>query len=126
MGQWWPRRGTIGKAPLKNVVLELRLGGRWYEDSEDGSQADVGRVRLWDPPNRFVISWEINHHWKPDTTVASEVEVRFVADGLDATIVELEHRDFESLGAEGGASMRRDVDGGWPAILDAFRQAAEG
>lgn len=125
LGQWWPRRATIGAPPMKTVILEPRLGGRWYEESEDGTQADVGRVRLWDPPHRFVISWEINHHWKPDTNVASEVEVRFLADSPDATIVELEHRNFESLGAEGGASLRRDVDGGWPGMLDAFRQAAE-
>jgi len=125
IGQWWPHKATIGTSPRKDVVVEPRLGGRWYEQGEDGSQAVVGHVRLWDPPHRFVISWEINHHWKPDTRVASEVEIRFIADGAGATIVELEHRDFESLGAEGGASLRRDVDGGWPSILEAFRQAAE-
>ena len=125
IGQWWPHQATIGTSPRKDVVVEKRLGGRWYEQGEDGSQADVGRVLLWDPPHRFVISWEINHRWKPDTRVASEVEIRFVADGADATIVELEHHDFESLGAEGGASLRRDVDAGWPGILEAFRLAAE-
>jgi hypothetical protein len=52
------------------------------------------------------------------------VEVRFTADGA-ATLVELEHRKFEVLGQEGGEKMRKDVDGGWPGILELFRKAAE-
>src|SRR5258708_10361520 len=39
LGRWWPRTHTIG---MQAAVLEPRLGGRWYELSEDGSQADVG------------------------------------------------------------------------------------
>jgi len=92
LGRWWPRTHTIGKPPMQTAVLEPRLGGRWYELSEDGSQADVGKVLVWEPPQRFVISWDLNSKWKPDTTVSSEVEVRFIAQGTDATLVELEHR----------------------------------
>jgi len=39
--------------------------------------------------------------------------------------VELEHRKFERLGAEAGASMRKDVDGGWPGMLEHFKREAE-
>ena len=72
-----------------------------------------------------MISWDLNSKWKPDTTVSSEVEVRFVADGADATRVELEHRKFEIMGAEGGEKMRKDVDGGWPMMLERFAAEAE-
>lgn len=125
LDRWWPRKASIGTAPMKAMMMEPRLGGRWYEVGEDGSQATVGKILLWDPPNCFVLSWDINSHWKPDTTVGSEVEVRFTADGPDATLVELEHRGFERMGAEAGASLRRDVDGGWPGILEGFRTTAE-
>lgn len=125
LGSWWPRTHTVGKPPMKTAVMEPRLGGRWYELSEDGSEADVGKILVWEPPDRFVMSWDLNSAWQPDTTVGSEIEVRFVADGPDATIVELEHRNFERLGPEGGESMRNDVDGGWPKLLEIFRQAAE-
>ena len=125
LGRWWPRTHTIGKPPMQTAVLEPRLGGRWYELSEDGSQADVGKVLVWEPPERFVISWDLNSKWKSDTTVSSEVEVRFVAQGPQATLVELEHRNFERLGAEAGASMRKDVDGGWPGMLEHFKREAE-
>jgi uncharacterized protein YndB with AHSA1/START domain len=125
LGRWWPRTHTIGKAPLKMPVLEPRLGGRWYELGEDGSQADVGKILVWEPPQRFVVSWDLNSQWKPDTTVSSEVEVKFIADGPHATLVELEHRKLEQMGAEAGASMRKDVDGGWPGMLEHFKREAE-
>jgi uncharacterized protein YndB with AHSA1/START domain len=125
LGRWWPHTHSIGTAPVKDVVMETRLGGRWYQLGEDGSQATVGKILLWEPPNRFVISWDINSQWKADLTVSSEVEVRFVADGPDATLVELEHRKFEQMGAQAGEKMRGDVDGGWPAMLEHFRTEAE-
>jgi uncharacterized protein YndB with AHSA1/START domain len=125
IGRWWPRKKSIGKPPMKAAVIEPRLGGRWYELGEDGSQADVGKILVWEPPQRFVVSWDINSQWKPDTAVSSEVEVRFVADGPNATLVELEHRKFERMGAQAGASMRKDVDGGWPGMLEHFKKEAE-
>jgi uncharacterized protein YndB with AHSA1/START domain len=125
LGRWWPHKATIGQAPMKTAVMEPRLGGRWYELGEDGSQADVGKILVWDPPRRFVVSWDIDSNWKPDPAASSEVEVRFLADGPNATLVELEHRKFEQMGAEAGASMRKDVDGGWPGMLEHFKKEAE-
>ena len=87
--------------------------------------AYVGEIIAWEPPQRFVMTWDINSRWKPDTTVGSEVEVRFIADGANATRVELEHRKFEQMGAEAGESMRKDVDRGWPGLLEMFKRRAE-
>lgn len=125
LGRWWPREHGIGKKPMKAVVMETRLGGRWYELSEDGSQATVGNIIVWEPPRRFVITWDINSQWKPDSTVSSEVEVRFIAEGANATRIELEHRKFEQMGAEAGESMRSDVERGWPGMLERFKQHVE-
>ena len=125
LGHWWPRDHGIGKKPTKAVVMETRLGGRWYELSEDGSQATVGKIIVWEPPRRFVMTWDINSQWKPDSTVSSEVEVRFIAEGANATRVELEHRKFEQMGAEAGESMRNDVERGWPGMLERFKQHVE-
>jgi uncharacterized protein YndB with AHSA1/START domain len=125
LDRWWPRKASIGSSPLKSTVLEPWLGGQWYQIGEDGSRADVGKILAWEPPHRFVMSWDINSSWKPDTTVSSEVEVKFIADGADATRVELEHRKFEQMGAEPGEKMRKDVDGGWPGMLELFKAEAE-
>ena len=69
--------------------------------------------------------WQINAQWKPDITMRSEVDVRFTADGPEATKVELLHHRFETMGAEAGASMRKDVDGGWPGLLERFVREVE-
>ncbi|HXC56754.1 MAG TPA: SRPBCC family protein [Rhizomicrobium sp.] len=123
--RWFPRSHSIGASPLLRSVVESRLGGRWYSVHEDGSEAVIGVMKVWEPPHRIVFSWEINAQWKADAGVASEVEVTFTAEGPSSTRVALEHRGFEALGAEGGAKMRGDVDRGWPLILDLFKQAAE-
>jgi uncharacterized protein YndB with AHSA1/START domain len=125
LDRWWPRKASIGSSPLKSNVFEPRAGGYWYQVGEDGSRADVGKILVWEPPHRFVMTWDINSNWKPDTTVGSEVEVRFVADGPDATRVDLEHRKFERMGAEPGEKMRKDVDGGWPGKLELFKAKVE-
>ena len=55
--------------------------------------------------------WQVSAQWKPDVTMKSEVDVRFVADGPEATNVELVHHKFETKGSEAGASMRRETAG---------------
>jgi uncharacterized protein YndB with AHSA1/START domain len=123
--KWWPKSHNIGSAPVKRCVLEPFVGGRWYNDLEDGSDVTVGHVRLWEPGQRFIVGWEINAHWKPDprTQVASEVEVRFVLEDENRTRVEVEHRHFERMGAEAGETMRNAVDNGWPGVLAVFNEA---
>ena len=125
LSRWWPRDKGIGKMPMKAAVMETRLGGRWYELSKDGVQTNVGKIVVWEPPQRFVMTWDINSQWQPDITVSSEVEVKFIAEGANATRVELEHRKFEQMGAEPGEKMRKDVDGGWPGMLERFKREAE-
>jgi len=119
---WWPKSHHIGKAALKEAVIEPCRGGRWYEKGDDGSECDWGKVLLWEPPARLILSWQINGNFERDETLQSEVEVRFIADGDNATRVELEHR-IESHDAE---TMRAAVDspGGWSAILEAYAHAA--
>ena len=125
LGRWWPRDHGIGKKPMKSAVMETKLGGCWFELAEDGTQTNVGRIIVWEPPSRFVMTWDINSEWKPDAVINSEVEVRFVSDGADATRVELEHRKFERMGPQAGEKMRKSVDGGWPGMLERFKAEAE-
>ncbi len=122
--RWWPKTHGIGTGPVIESVIEPFVGGRWYSRHADGVQAVVGHVLVWEPAHRFVCTWEISADWKSDPrrVFASEVEVRFVAEGPDATRVELEHRNFERMTAPGGEKLRNDVDRGWPAIMELFAQ----
>jgi uncharacterized protein YndB with AHSA1/START domain len=105
--------------------MEPRLGGRWLEIAEDGTQTPVATITLWEPPHRLVMLWQISAQWKPDVAMKSEVDIRFTADGPNATLVELLHHKFETMGAEAGASMRHDVDRGWPGLIERYAQEAE-
>jgi len=123
--RWWPHNHGVGKKPIAKVLMEPRLGGRWLEISEDGTQTVVATIAAWEPPHRLVLIWQVNAQWHPDAAMRSEVEVRFTADGADATQVDLLHHKFETMGIEAGASMRKDVDGGWPGMLGHFAAEAE-
>ncbi|MEI9991014.1 MAG: SRPBCC family protein [Rhizomicrobium sp.] len=125
--RWWPKSHHIGGAPLVRSAIEPRVGGRWYSVHEDGSESVTGIVKVWDPPHRLVHSWDINAMWKPDAAAGSEVEVRFVAESPNRTRVELEHRNFERMGQDGGQKMRDAVggEGGWNSILELYRKDAE-
>jgi uncharacterized protein YndB with AHSA1/START domain len=127
--RWWPKSHSLASSPLVRSVIEPFVGGRWYTIHEDGSQATVGHVRVWQPGVRLVVGWEIGGDWKPDARVAftSEVEVRFMVEPGGRTRLELEHRNFERMGATAGGKMRNEVDGGWPTMLELLaKEAARG
>jgi hypothetical protein len=125
LSRWWPANHGIGKKPIKTVLIEPRLGGRWHEIAEDGTETTVATIAHWDPPHRLVMLWQINAQWKADPTMRSEVDVHFTADGRNVTLVELTHHKFETMGLEEGTSMRKDVNSGWPGLIDRFAAEAE-
>jgi uncharacterized protein YndB with AHSA1/START domain len=120
---WWPKSHHMGKAPLKTVTIEPFMGGRWVHLSEDGSEDVTGIVRLWQPPERVVMTWRLNSKFVLDDTIDSEVDIRFIPDGADATRVELEHRVTAVDGREIAAAV--GSDGGWPALMALFAAWAE-
>jgi uncharacterized protein YndB with AHSA1/START domain len=124
--RWWPKTHGIGQGAILESVLESFVGGRWYARHADGSIAVLGHVLAWQPGERLVVSWEINGQWQSDPRPAftSEVEVRFSAEASGRTRVDLDHRNFERMDAAGGEKMRREVDGGWPTILELFAREA--
>jgi uncharacterized protein YndB with AHSA1/START domain len=126
MGTWWPlATHKIGKAKAVDVVVEPRADGRWYERGDDGSTCDWGRVLLWEPHSRLVLTWEITADWQHDPSLKTEVEVRFIGEGKDGTRVELEHRHLDLYGARRD-EMRGifDSEGGWSGLLASFARAA--
>jgi len=119
--RWWPRSHHIGAAPMKEAFIEPHVGGRWYERGEDGSECEWGKVLVWEPPARVVLGWQINNQFKYDPTTMSEVEIRFVVESAGVTVVELEHRNIDRLGAD-AEEFRKKVDAptGWGLILETY------
>jgi uncharacterized protein YndB with AHSA1/START domain len=124
---WWPRTHHIGKSPMTKGIIEGFAGGRCYSEQADGTECDWGKILVWEPPQRFVMAWQITHTWgyEPDLAKSSEVEVRFTPEADGRTRVDLEHRYFERHG-EGWQIMRTSIDspGGWGGLLALYAAKA--
>ena len=119
-GDFKPREHNLLDVPIAQTVLDARVGGHIYDRGTDGSECRWARILAFDPPERVVFSWDISPQWQVETDpdVASEVEVRFIAETPHRTRVELEHRHLERHGA-GWQQLRdgvADADG-WPLYL---------
>lgn len=127
MGGWWMKSHSLLQSPQKDVVVEPRTGGKWYEVGEDGSEAIWGKVLGWERPGRVLLAWQLNAEWTYDPDFETTVEVRFTPDG-DHVIVDFEHRDLERFGDKAEA-VRGDYDtgmeGGWGQLLAGYQRAAE-
>jgi uncharacterized protein YndB with AHSA1/START domain len=127
-----PREHNLLHVPIEATVVEHREGGDIYDRGTDGSTCRWARVLTWDPPHRFVFSWDIGPDWRiaDDLAHTSEVDVSFTpeADGSGAeptrTRVVLTHRHLERHG-DAWTAVRDGVadKGGWPLYLTRFQEA---
>jgi uncharacterized protein YndB with AHSA1/START domain len=122
-GDFKPREHNLLASPITRTVFEPRVGGSIVDIAEDGSECRWARILAFEPHERVVFSWDIGPDWRlvVDPENASEVEVRFVAEGPRRTRVELEHRYIDRHGP-GWEAVRDGIagDGGWPLYLDRY------
>jgi uncharacterized protein YndB with AHSA1/START domain len=118
IARWWPADHTVSAEDDLEVVLEGRPGGRIFERRSNGLEHDWGAVTIWEPPTRLGYTWHLNR----DRSDATDVEIRFLATG-STTRVEIEHRGWERLGAE-GQDWRDRNRGGWATLLPHYVAAA--
>jgi len=123
MGAWWPKEHHIGKAALKDCVIEPKVNGRWYERGEDGSECEWGKVLEWDPPRRLVLAWQLNEGFQYDPALVTEVEVTFTLLAPKQTRVDFEHRNLERFG-EAAERLRGLMGDGWGQILESYKLTA--
>jgi uncharacterized protein YndB with AHSA1/START domain len=122
-GDFKPPEHNMLAAPIAETVFEPRAGGHIFDRGTDGSECRWARVLIYEPPARVVFSWDIGPTWQVETEPenASEVEVRFTAEGPNRTRVELEHRHIDRHGP-GWESVASGVghDEGWPLYLTRY------
>lgn len=113
MHDWSPAvQSLLGSR--RDIVVEPRAGGRWYEVSGDGTQADWGKVLVWDPPHRMVLAWQLDARFAYDALLVTEVEVRFAPVDGGRTRVDFEHRNLDRFGDQAEATKASlDGEGGW-------------
>ena len=119
IGAWWPVDPfSSGKGAVRDIVIERRPGGRVYESWADGTEVAWGEVVAWEPPARFVMTWQ-------QTPVPTEVEFSFAALGPALTRITVEHRGWQALtedqlGADcalPGGYLAGSYATGWTRIL---------
>jgi uncharacterized protein YndB with AHSA1/START domain len=124
MTSWWPPAHHIGSAPIEEILVEPRVGGRWYTRHQDGTESSTGFVTVWDPPGRLVVTWQIGGDWAYHPDLVTTVEVRFEPDGDARTRVVLEH-DLTAYGADAPEMKKTFEDpGAWTATLEAYAEVA--
>jgi uncharacterized protein YndB with AHSA1/START domain len=122
--KWWPPTYTIGRWPMKEVIMEPHAGGRWFEIGEDGSQYQWGNVLAWNPPGRLLLAWRIGMDWQFDPALLTEVEVTFKDAGGGETEVQIVHSKFENYGAD--AEKAAQIFDGWSSTLVRFAAVVHG
>ena len=117
---WWPSDHTASGERDLQIVFEPRPGGRIFERTASGREIEWGEITTWEPPRRLAYLW----HLRADRADATEVEITFHARDEATTRVEIEHRGWERLGAE-GETWRDRNRGGWATLLPHYVAATE-
>jgi uncharacterized protein YndB with AHSA1/START domain len=115
VSSWWPKSThSVYEDDVQQVVFDEEVGGRLYERTGDGREADWADVLAWEPPKRFVLRWRVNPERGP-----TEVEVLFTPEG-SGTRVDLEHRGWDEVN---DAQGRAGYNTGWDVVLGRYTDA---
>ncbi len=118
-GSWWPLAShSVAGDDAITCILEGKVGGRFYEVVNDGSEHDWGKVLEWEQNKKVVLMF---HPGRPVET-AGDVEFLFEENG-NGTLITLTHSGWEHCG-EKAQSMRDGYDKGWDFVLGKFIEQA--
>ena len=127
IGSWWPQDHHILQGELAEMVFEPHVGGAVYDRATDGTECRWARVLAYEPPHRFVITWNISLQWEiesdPDQGERDRSDVSSRGSHHDAG--ELTHRHLDRHGP-GWEQMSKAVGSpdGWPRGLARFASQA--
>ncbi|MDQ1486042.1 MAG: hypothetical protein QOJ62_1735 [Actinomycetota bacterium] len=106
---WWPDRIRSGA----NVVLEPRVGGRFFESYDDGCGILLGQVARLVTPDEFAIEGSFGL----DGPTYALWTLRLDADGQNRTVLHARYRAFGALDEQ----TRADSPASWDARYAALR-----
>ena len=99
IGAWWRPSPLFRFTPREPGALSFEPGpaGRLIETRADGKVFEVGRIRVWSPPDRLVFGFR-QATFTPEQD--TEVEVRFEALADGETRVSVTHTGWDSVPQE--------------------------
>lgn len=111
-GEWWP--ADWRHARDLNSSIHIEPSGRFFERASDGTEVELGTVRMFEPPARLILDWFAGTGRDRPTHV--EVLFEAVETGTRVTVV---HRP----GAADEALYKRSApifERAWDAVLAAL------
>jgi hypothetical protein len=113
---WWPPDRRHTQDPTSRIFL--LESGRFYEQTRDGHEVELGCVRSWELPNRILLDFFIATGPEKPT----EVEITFAAKegGTQVTVVHRAKPSSEDLWLERAPRYDRS----WDVVLAALSRAA--
>lgn len=121
MGTWWPAiTHSVAQSTAASAGMDDRVGGEIYEQTDDG-RVRWGTITAWDDPEGFSSTWHPGY----GAELATQLTVRFIAEGPSTTRVELEHRGWEVHG-ESAEEAFRGYAVGWDPVLSRYVGRAGG
>jgi DNA-binding transcriptional ArsR family regulator len=121
VGQWWPfdEGHSLFSGEATGAVIQPFAGGRLYEVSRDGQEAEWGSIVRYEPPGLLEVRWHPGRAPEHATTWA----VRLEAIDIGTTRLELIHTGWEVRG-EDAAESHADYSVGWDFVLGQFASHA--
>jgi uncharacterized protein YndB with AHSA1/START domain len=74
ISEWWPETHRLTKDPESELFLEPT--GRFWERACDGREMELGKVLVWEAPNRLALDFYMGTNAAQPT----QVEVTFTAE----------------------------------------------
>ena len=117
IGEWWPKGPSFNGKLLADMVIEKRIGGRFFERYADGTEYEIGRITAFQPPSLLGFTWRA-----PSWEQTTQVEIRFTAEGA-GTRVELEHSGWDQ--SQNISETKKEYEGGWDFVLGQYQSRAD-
>jgi uncharacterized protein YndB with AHSA1/START domain len=116
-GHWWPPDRRHTKDPESRILIEAR--GRFFERAADGTEVELGVVRVFEPPRKLVLDWY------PGTgpSEPTHVEILLFPEGT-GTRVQLFHKPGPHS-ASSYAKKAAAYERSWTLVLAAWLDAAK-
>jgi uncharacterized protein YndB with AHSA1/START domain len=112
---WWPADHTVSGSADADVFMQGGVGGRIFERTSEGVEHEWGEITAWEPPSLLGYVWHIGR----ERSSATEVQIRFVAQGPTSTRIEIEHSGWDRFGSE-ASEMRDRNQIGWRTVVPHF------
>ncbi len=115
VSDWWPPTHRLTKDPASTITMAP--GKPFLERATDGRVAELGRVRVWQRPERL----ELDFYLGTGPDAPTDVVIRFEPEG-DGTRITVRHGPLPESAAGWGERVAR-YRASWPVVLAALSQA---